>query len=72
MQKDDLILFFQAPANLPYLLKQYEENVGKKNIYIYVMNVENDYRFIKSLNLKVKEILSLMILFSRDILQLLK
>ena len=55
MQKDDLILFFQAPANLPYLLKQYEENVGKKNIYIYVMNVENDYRFIKSLNLKVKE-----------------
>ena len=56
MQKDDLILFFQAPANLPYLLKQYEENVGKKNIYIYVMNVENDYRFIKSLNLKVKEI----------------
>lgn len=56
MQKDDLILFFQAPANLPYLLKQYEENVGKKNIYIYVMNVENDYKFIKSLNLKVKEI----------------
>ena len=56
MQKDDLILFFQAPANLPYLLKQYEENVGKKNIYIYVMNVENDYKFIKSLNLEVKEI----------------
>ena len=56
MQKNDLILFFQAPANLPYLLKQYEENVGKKNIYIYVMNVENDYKFIKSLNLKVKEI----------------
>lgn len=56
MQKDDLILFFQAPANLPYLLKQYEENVGKKNIYIYVMNVENDYKFIKSLNLKVKDI----------------
>lgn len=57
MQKDNLILFFQAPANLPYLLKQYEENVGKKNIYIYVMNVENDYKFIKSLNLKVKEII---------------
>ena len=56
MQKNDLILFFQAPANLPYLLKQYEENVGKRNIYIYVMNVENDYKFIKSLNLKVKEI----------------
>ena len=56
MQKDDLILFFQAPANLPYLLKQYEENVGNKNIYIYVMNVENDYKFIKSLNLEVKEI----------------
>lgn len=56
MQKDSLILFFQAPANLPYLLKQYEENVGKKNIYIYVMNVENDYKFIKSLNLKVKGI----------------
>lgn len=56
MQKDDLILFFQAPANLPYLLKQYEENVGKKNIYIFVMNVENDYKFIKSLGLKVKEI----------------
>ena len=56
MQKDDLILFFQAPANLPYLLKQYEENVGKKNIYIYVMNVENDFKFIKSLNLKVEEI----------------
>ncbi len=56
MQKDNLILFFQAPANLPYLLKQYEENVEKKNIYIYVMNVENDYKFIKSLNLKVKGI----------------
>ena len=56
MHKDDLILFFQAPANLPYLLKQYEENVGKRNIYIYVMNVENDYKFIKSLNLDVKEI----------------
>lgn len=56
MHKDDLILFFQAPANLPYLLKQYEENVGKKNIYIYVMNVENDYKFIKSLNLDVKKI----------------
>ncbi len=56
MQNDNLILFFQAPANLPYLLKQYEENVGKKNIYIFVMNVENDYKFIKSLNLKVKEI----------------
>ena len=56
MQKDDLILFFQAPANLPFLLKQYEDNVGKKNIYIYVMNVENDYKFVKSLNLKVKDV----------------
>ena len=65
MQKDNLILFFQAPANLPYLLKQYEENVGKKNIYIYVMNVENDYKFIKSLNLKVKEITKRVIIFPR-------
>ncbi|RHK91522.1 hypothetical protein DW042_19890 [Bacteroides xylanisolvens] len=51
-----LIIFFQAPADLPYVLKLYEENVGKRLIHIYVINVENNYKFITKLNLKVDSI----------------
>lgn len=52
----ELIIFFQAPADLPYVLKLYEDNIGKRPIYIYVINVENNYKFITKLHLKVDRI----------------
>ncbi len=52
----DLLIFLQAPADLPYMLKLYEENVGKCRITISVQNVENVYKFVQMLNLNVDNI----------------
>lgn len=56
MQRRDIIIFVQAPADITYMLKLYEDNVNKRNIDIIVVNVKNIYKYINTLNLKVKSI----------------
>ena len=53
-----IIIFVQAPADVPYMLKIYEDNLknNKKDIYLYVVNVYNVYKFILELNLGVNRI----------------
>lgn len=48
----ELVIFIQAPADIPYFLEIYEKHKSKR-IIIYVVNVENVYRFIVSLNLDI-------------------
>lgn len=56
VNSDPIILFCQAPADIPYLLTIYEKNKGKAEIYIYVINVENMFKFLMELKLDVKQI----------------
>lgn len=48
----DILLFIQAPADLPYALDIYKQNEQKKRILIYVINVKSVFEFVKSLKLK--------------------
>jgi hypothetical protein len=57
MNSNPIILFCQAPADIPYLLTIYKKNKGNRDISIYVINVENMFRFLKELNLDVKQII---------------
>ena len=52
-----IIIFCQAPADIPYLLTIYEKNKGNTEISIFVINVENMFLFIKELNMNVKQII---------------
>jgi hypothetical protein len=54
--QDDIIIFCQAPADIPYVLSLYEKHQDEKKISIFVINVENVYKFIKSLNLRLKSL----------------
>ena len=44
-------IFFQAPAELPFVIQLYDEYKDKSKITIVVVNVYSNYEFIKSLNL---------------------
>ena len=59
-----IIIFVQAPADVPYMLKIYEDNLknNKKDIYLYVVNVYNVYKFILELNLGVTVVVNLWLL----------
>ncbi|MGB4774077.1 MAG: hypothetical protein WBP45_02800, partial [Daejeonella sp.] len=52
-----IILFCQAPSDLPLILTVYEKFNRITNLSIYVVNVENNYKFIKGLNLDLKSLL---------------
>jgi len=54
--KDGIIIFCQAPADIAYVLSLYELYQKEKEISIFVINVENVYKFIKSLNLKLSSL----------------
>jgi len=46
-----ILIFSQAPADIKYTICLYEEYVKSHEILICVVNVFNDYRYLKSLNL---------------------
>ena len=50
-------IFFQAPAELPYVIQLYDEYKDKSHVKIVVVNVYSNYEFIKSLNLACAEII---------------
>ncbi len=49
-----MILFSQAPADIQYVLSLYDKYKDSYNIKIIIVNVENNYKFFKSLNLNAK------------------
>ncbi|MEO6176094.1 MAG: hypothetical protein ABIP27_13165 [Flavobacterium circumlabens] len=49
--KSKIIIFCQAPADIPHVLSLYEKYKDEKIISIFVVNVENVFKFIKSLDL---------------------
>lgn len=51
-----MIVFCQAPADIPYVLSLYEQHNMKERISIFVINVENVYKFIKSLDLNLDQL----------------
>lgn len=57
VSSNPIILFCQAPADIPYLLTIYDKHRWNKEISIYVINVENMFRFMIELNLDVKQII---------------
>jgi len=51
--ENKIIIFCQAPAYVPYVLSLYEKHKKEKLIFIYVINVENVFKFIQSLHLNI-------------------
>lgn len=49
--KKEIIIFCQAPSDIQYFLTLYEKHKNENLISVYVINVENIYNFILSLNL---------------------
>lgn len=47
----ELCVFYQAPAELPYVIQLYDEYKGKALITIIVVNVFSNFEFLKTLNL---------------------
>lgn len=56
MNKSKLIIFCQAPADLPYTLDLYEKYKESHSIYLFVINVKGMYRFLSYLNLKIEKL----------------
>jgi hypothetical protein len=52
-EENKIIIFCQAPADIPYLLSLYEKYKEEKVISVYVINVENVFKFIQSLKLNL-------------------
>lgn len=52
-EKSQMIVFCQAPADIPYFLTLYEKYKEKKIISVYVVNVENVFKFLDSLKLNL-------------------
>lgn len=52
----EIVMFCGASADIQYALPIYYENKGKADISFFVTNVEGVYRFLKSLNLELKEL----------------
>ena len=54
---NNIIIFCQQPADIPFVLSVYENKLNNnKNIYLFIVNVKNNYRFINSLQLQLKSI----------------
>lgn len=51
--KNNIIIFCQAPADIPYVLSLYEKYKEEKLISVYVINVENVFKFMQGLNLNL-------------------
>lgn len=50
---NNLIIFCQAPADVPYVLNIIRERKEKQNIFLYIINVEGLFTFFKLLNIKL-------------------
>ena len=50
-------IFFQAPAELPYVIQLYDEYKNTSHVKIVVVNVYSNFEFIKSLSLADVEII---------------
>ncbi len=48
----NIIIFCQSPSDIRHTLWLYEKNSKESRIYIYVVNVHNNYKFLKSLGLE--------------------
>jgi hypothetical protein len=55
-EENKIIIFCQAPADIPYVLSLYEKYKEEKVISVYVINVENIFKFINGLNLNLKSL----------------
>ena len=53
----EIVMFCGAPADVQYALSIYHKHKGKSDISFFVTNVEGVYRFLKSLNLELKELI---------------
>lgn len=55
--KSNILIFCQAPADIPHVLSLYEKYKDEKLILIFVVNVENVFKFIKSLDLNLDSLI---------------
>lgn len=53
--KKEVVIFCQAPSDIQYLLTLYEKLKNTSLINVYVVNVENMFHFISSLNLNLNK-----------------
>ena len=51
------ILICQAPADIPYVLSLYENFKDNYTVSIFVINIENNYKFLSTLNLNIKKLI---------------
>ena len=51
-----IIIFCQAPADIPYLLTLYEIHKSESSISIFVINVEGMFRFLSDLQLDLEQL----------------
>lgn len=52
----EIIIFCQAPADIPYLLTVYENNKERSKISVFVINVENMFKFLQELDLELEQL----------------
>jgi len=52
----EIIIFCQAPADVQYALSIYDKNKDFAEISIFCVNVEGMYKFLSSLNLRLKQL----------------
>lgn len=52
-EENKIIIFCQAPADIPYVLSLYEKYKEGKIISVYVINVGNVFKFLDGLNLNL-------------------
>lgn len=57
MNSNKTIIFCQAPADIPYVLTIYEQQKGKSEVSIFVINVEGLFRFLTELNLELEQLI---------------
>jgi len=56
-ERKKIIIFCQAPADIPFVLTLYEKYNATSLISIYVINVQGMFDFLKDQNLNVKELI---------------
>jgi len=52
----EIIIFCQAPADVQYTLDIYDKNKHRAKVSIYCINVKASYKFLKSLNLVLNQL----------------
>lgn len=57
MDSNNIIIFCQAPADIPYVLKLYEQYKDQSQISIFVINVEGMFRFLSDLKLDIEKLI---------------